>query len=120
MSNAVAHELVQKSLVGEALEHGPMAIFVADDDGRYLAVNAYACDLLGYTRDELLELRVTDVAVNDGAASDYGEMQRRGAHTGLTILRRKDSTDLAMNFRASQTRVGGMELYVGVCWPVAD
>jgi len=99
-----------------------MAIFVADHDGRYVALNAYACDVLGYTRDELLELRVTDVAVNDDAAADYGEMQRHGAraHTGLTILRRKDGTELPMNFRASQTRVGGIELYVGVCWPVAD
>ena len=117
MPNAVAHELVQKSLVGEALEHGPMAIFVADDDGRYLAVNAYACDLLGYTRDELLELRVTDVAINDRAAADYGELQLRGAHTGLTTLRHRDGSELAMHFRASQTTVGGMLLYVGVCWP---
>ena len=71
MSNAVAHELVQKSLVGEALDHGPMAIFVADETGRYLAVNAYACDLLGYTREELLELRLGDIAVNPEAQEAY-------------------------------------------------
>ena len=57
MSNSVAHELVQKSLVGEALEHGPMAIFVADEDGRYLAVNALRLrSASATTRDELLEL----------------------------------------------------------------
>lgn len=120
MSNAVAHELVQKSLVGEALEHGPMAVFVADDDGRYLAVNAYACDLLGYERDELLELRVADVTVNEVSVPDHDEPQRRGAHSGLTDLRRKDGTELVMNYRASETIVGGMDLYVSVCWPVAD
>jgi hypothetical protein len=38
---------------------------------------------------------------------------------GMTILRRKDGTELPMNFRASQTTVGGMDVYVGVCWPVA-
>jgi len=118
MTSTVAHELVQKSLVGEAVDGGPVAVFVADDDQRYLAVNAYACELLGYERDELLELRVGDVAVNDNAAGDYTGLQRGGVRTGQTILRCKDGTELSMNFRASQTRVGGMDLYVGVCWPV--
>jgi PAS domain S-box-containing protein len=120
MATAVANDLIQLTLVGEALEAGPVAVFVADDDGRYLAVNAYACELLGYERHELLDLRVTDVAVNEGAVDDYGEMQRRGAHTGLTILRTKDGKELPMHFRACGTKVGGMSLWVGVCWPVAS
>ena len=120
MSNAVAHELVQKSLVGEALEHGPMAVFVADETGRYLAVNAYACELLGYTREELLDLRLTDVAVNPEAQDDFDAMQRLGRTDGTTVLRRRDGTDLTMNFRASETTVGGMPLFLGICWPVED
>ena len=116
-SAAGSHELVQKSLVGEALEHGPIAVFVADENSRYIAVNAYACELLGYARDELLGLQVTDVAVNPEAADDYGEMQRLGATTGMTTLRRKDGRELPMHFRASQTVVGGMPLFVGICWP---
>ena len=94
-----------------------MAIFVADDAGRYLAVNAYACGLLGYTRDELLELRVTDVAVNPEAQADFDEMQRAGVSAGITVLRHRDGTDLPMHFRASETTVGGMPLYIGICWP---
>ena len=117
MPSAVAHELVQKSLVGEALEHGPMAVFVADHEGRYLAVNAYACELLGYSRDELLELRLTDVAVNPGAQEDFAEMQRTGAHGGVTVLRHRDGSKLPMHFRASKTTVAGMPLYIGICWP---
>ena len=119
VSNAVAHELVQKSLVGEALEHGPMAIFVADEVGRYLAVNAYACDLLGYTRDELLDLRLADVAVNPEAQADFDEMQRVGMRAGKVVLRHRDGSDLPMHYRASETTVGGMPLYIGICWPVA-
>ena len=115
MASAVTHELVQKSLVGEALEHGPVAVFVADDDGRYLAVNAYACELLGYTRSELLELRVPDVAVDSKA--NYAGMRRTGSKTGTTRLRRSDGTEIEMHFRASQTTVGGMLVYIGTCWP---
>ena len=117
MSAAVAHDLVQKSLIGEALDSGPVAVFVADDDGKYLAVNAYACDLLGYDREELLTLRVPDVAVNETAAADYETLQRTGEHTGTTVLRHKNGRELPMNFRAGHTTVGGMPLYIGVCWP---
>ena len=81
-------------------------------------MNAFACDLLGYEREELLALRVTDVAVNEGAAADYEAMQRTGRRIGTTLLRRKDGTELEMHFRASETTVGGMPLYIGVCWPV--
>ncbi len=120
MSAAVAHDLVQKSLVGEALDAGPVAVFVADDDGKYLAVNAYACELLGYDREELLRLRVTDVAVNDAAAADYEALQRGGSPSGTTTLRHKNGRDLAMAYRACTTTVGGMQLYIGVCWPVNE
>jgi PAS domain S-box-containing protein len=117
VSNAVAHELVQKSLVGEAIENGPLAVFVADETGRYLAVNSFACEVLGYTRDELLDLRVTDVAINPEAARDYDEVRRKGSHSGITVLRHKDGSELVMHFRASETTVGGMPVFVGTCWP---
>ena len=120
MSTAVAHDLVQKSLVGEALDTGPVAVFVADDDGKYLAVNAYACELLGYDREELLLLRLTDVAVNEGAAADFEALRRAGNRTGSTTLRHKDGRDVPMSYRAGTTTVGGMELYIGVCWPLDD
>jgi PAS domain S-box-containing protein len=114
----VAHDLIQKNLLGDAVDGGPVAVFVADENQRYLAVNAYACHLLGYTREELLDLRVTEVAVNTGAPDDYDQMMRDGSHVGRTILRRKDGTELPMSFRASNATVGGMAVYVGVCWPV--
>ena len=117
VAGAVTHELVQKSLVGEALEHGPVAVFVADDDGRYLAVNAYACDLLGYTRSELLGLHVSEVAVDLDPQMNYAEMRRKTSRTGTTRLRHSDGSELEMHYRAAQTTVGGMLVYIGTCWP---
>ena len=117
MASAVTHELVQKSLVGEALEHGPVAVFVAGDDGRYLAVNAYACELLGYTRSELLDLSVEDVAVDPDAHDQLHGDAAHGVAHGHDQLRRSDGTELEMCFRASQSTVGGMRVYIGICWP---
>ncbi len=54
-----AEPLIQTGLVGEALENGPAMVLIADEDMRYVAANVYACEQLGYTRAELLGLRVT-------------------------------------------------------------
>jgi PAS domain S-box-containing protein len=117
VSNPIAHELVQTSLLGEALDPGPVAVFVADDDMRYLAVNAYACELLGYTREELLQLTVAQVAIAPEAGAEYEEMLSHGARTGVARLRRKDGSEFDLAYRASETTVGKMRLYVSVGWP---
>jgi PAS domain S-box-containing protein len=36
-------------------------LLVFDDEGRYIDVNRRACELFGFTRDELLQLRVSDM-----------------------------------------------------------
>jgi PAS domain S-box-containing protein len=115
-----ATRLIQTTLIGEALDGAPLAIFVADDDRRYIAVNDYACRLLGYTRDELLALGVLDVAVNTDAAEDYDEMLATGFHTGTARLRRQDGVEIDVAYRASETTVGGMRLFVSACWPAEE
>ena len=120
MPAADVNKLIQTTLVGEALDRAPVAIFVADDDRRYIAVNEYACRLLGYPRDELLALGVLDVAVNPHARDDYDEMLASGFSTGTARLRRKDGEEIEVAYRASETSVGTMRLFVSVCWPAAD
>lgn len=100
--------------MGEALEDGPALVFVADHDMRYLAVNRFACESLGYTREELLRLLVTDVAVETAAPTLYDDLLRRRTGRGTTVLRRKDGARLPFSYRASQTTLGGQTLYVSV------
>lgn len=38
-------------------------IFIADQSGRYLDVNPAGCDMLGYTREEIQQLRISDLIV---------------------------------------------------------
>jgi two-component system, cell cycle sensor histidine kinase and response regulator CckA len=45
-----------------ALEHASDGIFWAEPDGRFAYVNRAACSSLGYTRKELLAMRVFDIA----------------------------------------------------------
>jgi PAS domain S-box-containing protein len=102
----VSQPLVQASLVGEAIDQGPVLVFVADEDLNHVAVNQFACDVLGYTREELLSRKVTDITAEAffTAASDAGRAR----------LRRKDGTELEIDYRAAKTRVAGLSLYVSV------
>src|SRR5262249_44880660 len=40
-------------------------IFIADGEGCYVDANGAVCEMLGYTRDELLTLRIPDVLAPD-------------------------------------------------------
>lgn len=112
--SASAEPLVQSGLIGEAVEDGPALVFVADEEMRYVAVNRHACSVLGYTREELLRLRVTDVAVEPDAPSMYEDLLRTRRGRGATSLRRRDGTELRFDFRAGETRLGGLTYYVAV------
>ena len=50
------------------LEGSPDTFFAHDFAGRFVDVNRQACDSLGYTRDELLRMSVTDVDIADNTS----------------------------------------------------
>jgi PAS domain S-box-containing protein len=110
----VSEPLIQTSLLGDAIENGPVAVFVADEHGRYIAANPAACILLGYSRDELLGLRVSDVARYSDASAEWIEMQRSGARSGTSTLTRKDGTTVDFGYTAGATTVAGMPVFVSV------
>ena len=114
-----AEALIQTALVGEAVDAGPALVFVADEEMRYVAVNQCACDKLGYSRDELLRLHVTDVARERTSPTEFDEMLARGSRAGLSILTTKDGRELMFEYRATQTRVAGLLLFVAIGF-VAD
>lgn len=114
---SVAEPLVQAGLLGEAIDRAPDAVLVADESMRYLAVNQAACKLLGYTREELLGLRMTDVATYPEASDDFDEMMARRGKTGTALLQRKDGEQIAACYRAHETKLAGMTVYVAILWP---
>lgn len=114
---SVAEPLVQAGLLGEAIDRAPDAVLVADESRQYLAVNQAACSMLGYTREELLALRTTDVATYPQATSEYEQMMAYGSYTGTAMLRRKDGSQVAVNYRAHESKLAGMTVYVAVVWP---
>ena len=111
---SVAEDLIQTALLGEAIDHGPALVFVADETMRYVAVNEMACRTLGYSRDELLKLKVGDVARETEAPMHYDEMLARGFRHGTALITCKDGSTLEFFYRAAQTTVAGLTFFVSV------
>ncbi len=83
----------------ELVEHAGDGIFVADiDGGRHVDVNAHACEMLGYTRDELLELSIGDLVDPRAAPPNLADMRDRIRSERL--LRRKDGTMVPVEITA--------------------
>ena len=113
--SGVAEPLIQASLLGEAIDQAPVAVFVADDDLRYIAVNEFACSLLGYTREELLGVSAGEVT--RAAASEQADFVGHGTRDGQSRLVAKDGTEIPVAYRTSETTVAGMRFYVVIAWP---
>ena len=109
--------LIQTALLGEAIDAGPLPVFVADETMTYIAVNRAACDWLGYTREELLGKSVDEVADYDEASEEFSDMVIEGTRAGTSQLRRKDGTTVTFRYRAGTTTVAGMTVYVAVGVP---
>ncbi|MFO1425247.1 MAG: PAS domain S-box protein [Candidatus Competibacteraceae bacterium] len=88
-------------LLGFALDQAGEATFLFDDQGRFRYANAAGCRALEYSRDELLNLSMTDVDVAAGGWSDYwGQLK---THRSLLLESR---------YRTKTGRVFPVEVHV--------
>jgi PAS domain S-box-containing protein len=105
---------IQQFLLYDAIDVGPALIFVADDQMNYLAVNTKACAALGYSREELLSMRVTDVVVSVEAPSLFEQMMSDRSQQGDVELLTKEGVLLPFIYEAAETQIGGMQYWVSV------
>ncbi|MFP4529730.1 MAG: PAS domain S-box protein [Halodesulfurarchaeum sp.] len=62
-------------------ERSPLGVFVADETGAYVDANPKACELVGYSRDALLEMSVADLVAEydaDSLPPSFQELTGRG------------------------------------------
>jgi PAS domain S-box-containing protein len=111
---SVAEAMIQVGLLGEAIDHGPFAVLVADEDRRYVAVNQTACRLLGYSREELLQLSIDEVVVDPDPEADFIALIHSRRKSGRSTLRRKDGSLVVFEYDAGETSVAGMHLYLAI------
>ncbi len=82
-------------LTKAALDQAQESVFGMESDGRFIFVNQAACEGLGYSRDDLLAMKVMDVDPSVTAEAWVQIWQAGGRGEGLhleTVQRRKDGT----------------------------
>lgn len=82
--------------------HPPAEVEV-DSSRRYVAVNDAACQLLGYSREELLKMTIDDLSFPSGAHVDpmYTHFLRDGSMRGIFALRRKSGEGIMVRFESA-------------------
>lgn len=95
----IDHENFYKAIFQQASE----GILLDDGQGNYIEANPEACSMLGYTRDELLNLRVYDIITQESQREDplHWEQLRRQQTIRLTrSFRRKDGQVIVCDMSA--------------------
>ena len=92
----------------------PDAVLVADEDLRCVHANPAAVEMLGYSREELVEMRVPDLVTSSSPWVE-GERERfkaEGQWRGRTEARKKDGTLTLLDFNSRPFDVGGRKLSI--------
>src|SRR5437762_6292701 len=87
-SSPLAQSEIQAELISEALLSASVGFLVWDEDRRYVAANAAACEILGTTLDRLLGQRVGEHTVEGPDAVD--EAVAAGFASGTAVVQRFD------------------------------
>ncbi|MBA2485473.1 MAG: PAS domain S-box protein [Nitrospira sp.] len=109
VTNITQHKRIEQALresegrFRHLFEQASDGILMADMMGHYLDINSRGCQMLGYTRVELLDMRVTDLL----APQDYqrlkdikAELLEGHRHSGEWTLRRKDGGSISVEVSA--------------------
>lgn len=90
------------------------AVFLLDEDGRFVDVNQQACQALGYSRQALLQLSISDIeltANKEGEEQTWDGIENGGTITMYGVHRRKDGSTFPVEVRLGVLREGRKKLF---------
>lgn len=103
------------SLLSVLLERSSIPMFIADDERRYIEINQAACELLGYSRDELLEMKIEEISspeLRPRAPEMFEEFKAAGTLSGPYTVITKDGDEIAVHYSATANVLPGIHLSI--------
>lgn len=104
---------VQTGLLAHAVDAAPAALFVVHESGRIVGANKYACAMLDYEREALLNLSIRDVGASPELEALLGE-----GEAVVASLRRRDGSTVPARCEARPATTEGLPLLAWVAQPL--
>lgn len=79
---------------------GAEYVVFADPDRRYTDCSEAVCLLLGYSRAELLRMRIDDVSYSADVSKRFEQFVRLGADDGEFVLRHKNGSPIPIHYQS--------------------
>ena len=98
------------------------AFFLHDDHGKLLDVNRRACESLGYSKEELLNMSVSDVSClsEEEVRNVWVQLQTASTITVNDYHRRKDGTQFPVEIRVGSVEIEGEKLFLGLARDITE
>lgn len=99
------------------------AFFVHDFEGKFIEVNQQACDTLGYSKEELLKLSVTDIEMDfdlKSAKKEWAKIESGNKFTLYGNHIRKDGTIFPVELRFGCSEWKGQKLFLGLARDITE
>ena len=107
----------------ELVENAGDAFYLHDIEGRIIDANDRACESLGYTREELLELRMRDIEQNFSDQDISRILEKITVGSPVTregVHRRKDGTEFPVEVRLGKFQWRGRLLCIALARDVTE
>ena len=98
------------------------AIFLTDEAGRFVNVNKAACNSLGYSRDELLELNISEIDAEPTGQDEFLKVRNGLAEESTFEVnqRKKDGTLLPVEVTGNFFEIGGRRLSLAIARDITE
>jgi PAS domain S-box-containing protein len=104
-------------------ENAGDAVFIHDAQGRTLAVNPMACQLLGYSHAELMSMKIDQVDTPEEAqhaADRIKRLMETGHLTFETVHQRKDGSPIPIEVSARRITWEGQPAMMSICRDITE
>lgn len=74
------------------IDYSPLGVFITDNNGKYIDVNKAACDMTGYSKEELLSMSISDLIPNELLPVFENVKNEGEAHVEIPFIHKNKSS----------------------------